>query len=512
MYVNIVRGYGKYVLITAVFGLGVYWLFGTSTPAPITEEEATAPAKTVSVQLTGESLVGGVGGSELELSGVVEAATDIDVFPEASGTIARVAVAEGDTVTRGRVLLELANAQERVAVAQAQARLEQEQIALAALRAERDTIDSSTVASVIEQQDVAVENAHRKFLNNDLRAYADDPTVATYPNPVISGVYNSLEEGKYIIETYRSSARSGQSVRLRGMESDTFSASTNQPTALGTRGLFVQFVLDEHGRVPSATWVVNIPNTRSATYVAAQADYQSALEDRDVSIKQTEVTQKDIEKQEAVVRQQELSVQAANIALAKTIVRAPVSGTVTAFDLGVGDYVENSAVATIKSLDQLEVVTYVTDFDRLFVQPGNKARIEERAAGEVVSVGVVADKTTQKIKVRIAVDSADRADFDTVFTEGQAVSVVVERVAPKHISDTPRVENVVLVPLTAVQIVGTTSYVFTINQETNTAQAVPVSTGALFGDAVLITDGLADVSLVITDGRGLSDGEAVTIE
>ncbi|MEM9336385.1 MAG: HlyD family efflux transporter periplasmic adaptor subunit [Patescibacteria group bacterium] len=505
----------KYFLITAVFALAVYILSpdNSSVSEPSESPSTNTPLPTVQLLTVRDSNVAAdAGGRQLEVTGTIEAAADVDVLPEASGVISRVSVTEGQAVTAGQILLEIENTDERIAVGQAQAQLEQQRVVLADLISESDTSGNSTIASVVEQQDVAIENAYEALLNNDLQAYPDDPEDIDHPNPIISGTYSSTEEGTYIIDVYRSSNESGYSFRLRGMESGTYPVSFNQPVSFGSRGLFIKFTPDELGNMKDEIWRVTIPNQRSASYVAALTNYEAAIEGKDVTVRQTEVSEEDIARQQAIVRQQELSVQAAQNALRKTIVRSPISGTLTSFDLDIGDFVATAAVATVKSLDQLEVVTNVTEFDRLFVAVGSPATIAGIAAGEVISVGAAASELTQKVKVRIGITDADRQTFTTLFTEGQSVPITLERTPNESISQIERFANFAIVPLTAIQIIGTTPSVFAFNQADNTVRTVPVETGLLVDDSVLITSGLEAVDAVVVDGRGLSDGEMVVVE
>lgn len=499
------------IIIAALVGIGLIF-FITRYDGGAEEAPVETPTPDVTILALGNTLDTGPNGMLLELTGEIQAAADVDIMPEATGVIRGVYLNEGAAVSRGQTILELENADQQIALETARAQLASQQIALQELIDNSITNNDSTIAEVIEQQDVAIENAYRALLNNDLRSYPDDPTTTRYSGPTITGTYSSLEEGSYIIETYKSGESSGASFNFSGLESGTQAVTLDQPVPLGTRGLFVQFVNFPSNEVINGKWVVQIPNTRSPSYTSVQSNYESTVEGKDVTIKQSEVTEEDVDRQRSVVRQQELAVRSAEIALAKTIVRSPINGTITALDLDAGDFVSGGvSVASVKSLDDLEIVAYVTEFDRLFIVEGGTASIQDLIEGEVLSVGNSVDAATQKVKVRIAVKPESLGIFNTLFTEGQSVPVTLTRTANQSIRQIEQFENFHVIPLTAIQVIGTDTHVFSYDAGANTVSKIPVETGALLGDSILITDGLTDVPAIVEDARGLSDGDTVVL-
>ena len=456
----------------------------------------------------------------LELVGTVEAAEDVDILPEASGVIQRILKEEGDTVVTGEIILELENADERIAVEQAAASLESARLTLQELVGETTLEDDSTLAAVKEQQNILIQNAKRTLLNNDLRAYSagsvfqnpGELEVEEVAAPIISGTYNSEEEGEYVIEIYGSNSESGLSFRYSGLEEGTVSAALLQPTALGAQGLQVQLPDAPKNKLTDTVWTVPIPNTRSSSYFTALNAYEAAVEAKDVAVKQTEVQPEALQRQESTVRQQELALRSAEVALAKTIIRSPISGTLTTFDHDVGDFVNlGGTVASIKNLDNLEVVTFVTEFDRLLIQSGASAKIKELVDGVVVHVGDAVDLETQKIKVRIAITEDSAGTFETLFTEGETAQVAIDRSIPEDVQQVEDFSEFHVLPLSALQVIGTTTYVFIVDAN-SAAEPVPVDTGALLGADIVITDGLQEVSGVIEDARGIKEGEVVAVE
>lgn len=447
------------------------------------------------------SLENGGTSEPLVVSGQVEAAADVTILSEAAGTIQRINVNEDDEVVRGTVILELENADERIALAQAQTNLDTAQLTLSELNGENPEQDDSTLVSVTKQQDTIIANALRTLLNNDLRSYSDGTKFAPGDRvedilgPTISGTYTNTEEGEYLIEVFASNAESGFSFRYSGLESGVGSGSIVQPVLFGNRGLQIQFPDIPKHEIIDTRWTVPIPNTRSTTYVTALNAYELAVEGKDLALKQTEVQPEALARQEAAVRSAKLSVDARAVALGKTILRSPIVGTVTELDFDQGDFVGvGTAVATVKSLDRLEIVAFISERDRNQIKVGGVAWINDVATGTVIQVSDAVDAASQKVKVRVAVDTLD-------VTEGENVRVAFNRVTAVG-------SGVTVVPLAALQVIGTDIFAMILD-ESGIARHVPVETGALQGDKIVITGGLDGIDLIVADARGISAGDSV---
>ena len=68
----------------------------------------------------------------------------------------------------------------------------------------------------------------------------------------------------------------------------------------------------------------------------------------------------------------------------------------------------------------------------------------------------------------------------------------------------------ILIPLSALKITADGTFVFTV--ENNTLKALPVTQGQLFGNNVEVLEGISKESRIVTDARGLKDGQTVTVK
>jgi multidrug efflux pump subunit AcrA (membrane-fusion protein) len=84
--------------------------------------------------------------------------------------------------------------------------------------------------------------------------------------------------------------------------------------------------------------------------------------------------------------------------------------------------------------------------------------------------------------------------------------VQIERVNPK-ITATSRVT----IPIAAIKVEAERVTVFTVNPD-STVTPHEVTLGALLGDRVEITQGLTGDMMIITDARGLREGQKVEVK
>ena len=440
-------------------------------------------------------------GESLSFLATVSAQDETSVTAEMSGKVTNVYVEEGDSVQKGQKLFSLRNSDQGIAYQQAQAQLENQRITLRNLEKEFAGEDSSVQATLTDQQTQAVAQAYQNFLNNDLQAYPeDDADREDAVAPVVSGTYRGLEEGRYIIETYGSAADSGVSIRLSGLEDGTYIASTNFPTEIGTQGLYLQFP-DKPKK--NKTWVIDIPNTRSSSYLSAKNAYEGAKKGKDLTLTQSQVTQEQIDRQRNVVHQQELTVQQAGVALEKTIIRAPFDGDLVAFDVEIGSIVSGfSPVGTIKSLGELELEFSISDQERIYIREGADVYVGDEAIGVVTYVAQSLDGTTYKNKVRASLSNADD------FTEGETLTIMITPEVDENTHTPTSVNGVFSLPITAVQIVGNTPHIAVINDD-GIVTLQPVATGLLLGSMIEVVEGLSGDEVVIRDARGITNGRQV---
>ena len=140
----------RWLIAILIFGGGVaLWQVYTSSSVPTTETNSpTPPPKAVEVV----TLASGAGAREVELLGQVEAGETASISSQIDGTVQRVLVREGDRVTQGMTLAIIDDADPGLALAEARARLAQENGNLARLQV-------GTRPEIIAQRQAELESA-----------------------------------------------------------------------------------------------------------------------------------------------------------------------------------------------------------------------------------------------------------------------------------------------------------------------------------------------------------------
>lgn len=297
-------------------------------------------------------------------TGQVTSKTDLDLAFSASGLVRSVQASVGSKVYAGQVLASLDNASEYAALKSAQARYQKVlagtpstdiAVAQAALKSAETSLVSTT-----KVQDTLVENARRGLLNADLTPLLTSGSSGTAPT--VTGTYVGETEGSYVLTIH--AAGNDSYFTYTGVESGTGTVSTSAPKPLGTKGLYILFSSD-YVTYPSNIWTILLPNTKSASYLAAYNAYQNAVKTRESAIASASNA---VDEARAQLEQKRAPAQAADLAVAqadvdaaqatyqKTLLVAPASGTVTRVDTKVGERVDSQkAVVTVQDVGTLYV-------------------------------------------------------------------------------------------------------------------------------------------------------------
>ncbi|MCA9368446.1 efflux RND transporter periplasmic adaptor subunit, partial [Candidatus Kaiserbacteria bacterium] len=200
---------------------------------------------------------------------------------------------------------------------------------------------------------------------------------------------------------------------------------------------------------------------------------------------------------DAQVKQALGVLRAAQANYAKTVLRAPVSGTVNELPVRVGDFIgPQTKVALVANNNALEIVTYASDAELFALQPGDTVTIEGQYEGIITTIAPAVDSATGKTEVRIASENADIKNGDTVRI---TAAVSVEDVA----------DGTIRVPLTAVKFERADGFMFRVNN--SVLEKFPVALGPVFGGEVVIASGLTATDEFVVDARGLREGDSVEV-
>ena len=315
-------------------------------------------------------------------TGQVTSQTDLALSFSSSGLVDTLSATVGRKVFKGQVLATLENGNEYAALKSAQARYQKvaEGASTEEVRVAETSLASAktSLANTKKVQDTLVENAHRALLNADTTPVLSNGKIGT--KPTVTGTYIGVVEGVYDI-TF-SLTGTGANFHYSGIESGSGEVSTTNPSALGTKGLFIQFASDYSSNSIN-TWSVLLPNTNSANYLSVYNAYQNALKNRDSAIASAldlvAEREASLDLKKAVARPADLSVAQADVLSAqatyeKTVLRAPANGTVVRVDTKIGERVD-----TQKS------VVVIQDVGALYVEADiNEANIAKVAVGQPV--------------------------------------------------------------------------------------------------------------------------------
>ena len=213
----------------------------------------------------------------------------------------------------------------------------------------------------------------------------------------------------------------------------------------------------------------------------------------------------------------EAAVDAAQVALENTVIRAPFDGTVLTKNADVGEVVaplaasafSKSAVVTIADLRSLQVEADVAESNLEAVSPGQPCEIvldaypDVRYPGSVAMIVPTADRAKATVQVKVAFRSYD-------------ARVLPEMSAKVHFLPRPSrvavdTQLVLVVPSTAVAERNGRSVVFVV--ERDRAVELPVVVGRQVGASVAIRGGLRPgVQVVDSVGARLRGGVKVTVQ
>src|SRR3989344_2781417 len=469
----------------------------------------------------------------LSLVGSVTSQSEATVRAEKSGQVVRVNTSLGARISAGAVAAEIENASERAAVLQAEGGLDAAQANLAkvqgGVRDEQRSILEANVAAATS----ALESARSNALSTLLSAYAamDSGILATtdklFTNPGSTNSHFNIttSDARLTIEIESTRDVLTPYLAREAAVSDSLSASSNLAAEIATmqtevRGAlnFLDLIVSAFNKaIPSpsasnaqiATYLAeatavrtSLTSTLAALAGATQglSSSQSALEVARKNLEQgvTGGQPEDVAAARAAVKQAQGGLAAARANLEKTIIRAPISGTVNSFALKRGDYVQMTApVLTVANNGSLEVVTYISENDAREVSVAQPVTIEQ-ASGVVTRIAPALDPLTKKIEVRIGVSNPKG------LINGQ--SVLVSIVRTRSVSgDATRIT----IPIAAVKVEAQRSIVFTVDADVLVAHEVKL--GALLGERVVISGGLTFDMRIVVDARGLHEGEKVEV-
>lgn len=492
---------GAAVLIVLVGGVILAGSGGTA--------EATSQVRTVTVSSVG-NLMGG--GSSVSVIGTVRSVAEAKILAQAGGTVHAVHTSIGKTVPAGFVIAELSSASESAAVLQAQGAYE------GAVAARNITaLQSGNASTAYAEAQVAARETYRSSyvtIDTTITNYVDTFFGAATPQ----GPQLLVNEGPV---SNMSQRRSQITTMMERWESKLTTVDTTDPTTLlveatqnvQTLSTFMNDLsrtASDHDSGATAAQMTALATARAN--VSAQIASLSAARDAlnakktasQVGSVQSNGSSAETASADASVKQALGSLRAAQAAYERTVIRAPIGGTVNFLSLHVGDYITSfTHVATVAQNGSLEIVSYVSEDARQALTVGMKVTVEDQYAGVITSIAPALDPVTKQIEVHVAVTG------DASLIDGQSVRIGFPNTAVVQETQ-PAVTGPLLLPLAALKLSANQRIVFTVGEDQRLI-AHPVQIGDVRGDRIEVLSGIPSDLIIVTDARGLAEGQKVQI-
>ena len=470
--------------------------------------------------------------SSLPVTGVVTSVSQATVLAQTSGEIVSLRHSLGDQVTAGTVIAEFSNSAQQANVLQAQGAYEAAQAELA------NTLNAGVTGSSISvtQAQQGVQNAKNALQNALQSTYAalDDAVHAkadqlfTNPNTSSPQIILTVPDSQLVSKLLQ------ERVQLQAIfdtllpyTKDSASASldahsTVMVTAVGTITQFLNNLATAVNETPpsqnaSSATLAGYAASLSAAHtevtvalsslIAAKSAYDTALSSSQTAVNAaTNATPNAIALAEAQVKQALGAYNAVRSNLENTIIRSPIDGVIVSLPITQGDYVSAfSPVAIISNPQALYVDTSVTSPDARTLAVGNQALINGSTHGAITFIAPALNPLTGKIEVKIGIPGPTASLVD-----GETVSVVLDRTLSAPNTPEAHMPLTLSIPIAAVKMTPGGAVVFTVSTS-SAVVAHAVTLGAITGDTVAILSGVTPDQYIVTDARGLANGQTVIV-
>lgn len=494
---------GIVVLLLILVGGGIALTRSGAAPA-----STDLSIRTVSVASV-DSLSGG--GDSVSILGTVRSVTEADILSEAGGTVRAVHTSVGASVPAGFVLAELDNASEQATVLQAQGAYD------AAVAARSiTTLQSGNAQTSFVEAATAARNTYSNsyttidnVLSTEVSTLFGDPTPLGPQLLLNSPDRDTFSRRRATLADQMNIWRSHlATVDTQDPETLLNEADTNaQTVSVFLADLSAIANMNESGGTPSQLAALAAARTSvdgvRASLSAARDAYRAKQTAAEVGTTQSVSSNASTASADANVKQALGALRFAQASLEKTLVRAPISGTVNFLPIHVGDYVTAfTHVATVAQNGALEIVAYVSEDDRAFITTGAGVMVNDNDKGIVTSIAPALDPTTKQIEVHVAVDAS------TDLVNGQSVRIAFPNLLSRPA--TPTISQTLTLPLAAVKLRTNSRVVFSVGADGRLVSHT-VEIGNVLGDRIEITTPLPSDLQIVTDARGLADGEKVNV-
>lgn len=345
---------------------------------------------------------------EVSVTGRAKPAEEVSLAFEKGGRVSKVYTEVGKKIQKGALLAELENGDILANFDEAKARLSAEKAKLQQLKNGTRSEELDVQKTKVANAKIVLENT-RKSLSvsmDDAYTKADDAirnkTDKFFVNPRTSNPQLSFflnDSGlQNIIELYRAdlekmfsswTSNDAETVKARLLQVKTFldklalAFSTASPNANVTQTMIDGYKTD----VSTARTSIN--TALSSLDVSVQAfrvaESNVTLEESNLALKEAPTEGNTISAQEALVAQAQAGVRSVEAEMTKTVLRSPISGTITKQDVKPGEIVSpNTPLISIISQSNLEIEAFIPEADIAKIHIGDNASSTLDAYGDTV--------------------------------------------------------------------------------------------------------------------------------
>ncbi len=310
---------------------------------------------------------------EVAITGKVEPVSNIDLAFEKAGRVVGVNAGVGDKVYAGETLVTLDSSELAAQLVQAQANVATQQAQLDSLQVDKSgqdlKNDYSSVLNTLNDSyakaDDAVRNqAGQFFTNTDSRS----PQLIFAVND--SQIQSDIQTGRVSAGTELVTWKG----ELNNLDATSSNAILDQ--AINNAQAHLKVVSTFLNRIMDA--VINSMSLSQATLASYKTDITTARAEVNTAITNVNTlaetiasqklivqqSPKDIDAQRAQLTQAQANVSLIRAQLAKTVLRSPISGTVTVQNANVGEIAStNTPITSIISSDRLQIEANITEAD-----------------------------------------------------------------------------------------------------------------------------------------------------
>lgn len=480
--------YGVLAVILVLLAIGVFFLVrggsAPQTPDAATKRVEVAPAGAL------ESAYAGI-----RTVGTVRSVSEARLQTERGGRVTSVKVSIGDTVSAGTVLATLENASEYAVLLQAEGTYE---AALAEANVggkDAELSASNAYRSAYTTADDAVRNLADEFFSN-----AD----SQYPGFRITGLGMSdvmAPERVAIgnkLEAWDRAIQEGGNTDTRSLLDDAERDLTQISDFLAT----LSRLLSQSERLYTDAEIATYQTRFLAARARVDAALQSVVSARTALINATASEHGEASAADARLKQALGSLRAAQASYEETLVRSPISGSVNAMYLKANEYVaQGTPAAVVANNNALEISTSVSEDERDAIEIGGTVTVEDVYAGTITHIAPAVDPQTGKIEVRVSVQedggNAPRLENGTTAT------------ITLHTARSATESGPLLIPMRALKLTAAGPMAFSVVDGALVAR--PVILGPIRGDMVTIESGIDAATPIVSDARGLKEGEHVEV-